>query len=107
MLKTIIKRELQQNVYSLRFQISLIIVLCIFVLGTLSFIESYQASLQKYSEFHGNYLEEIKDNAQRSASQVAVTRRTYMIRPRGNGFMSDCKEKYLPNAVTFNAYNVF
>jgi ABC-type transport system involved in multi-copper enzyme maturation permease subunit len=30
-----------------------------------------------------------------------------MLSPRGNAFISDCKEKYLPNAIVYSAWNVF
>ncbi len=49
----------------------------------------------------------MKNDAAGSATRLAVSRRDYRLRPRDNAFISDAKEKYLPNAVTFSAWNVF
>ena len=45
--------------------------------------------------------------AGQSATELAVRRQTYSLKPRANAFISDAKEKYLPNAVVFSAWNVF
>ncbi|UCG59404.1 MAG: ABC transporter permease, partial [Phycisphaerales bacterium] len=37
----------------------------------------------------------------------ATRRWTFALRPRQNGFISDCREQYLPNRFNYNAYNVF
>jgi len=105
--RTIVKREIQHNLYSLRFQISLVAVLAIFIVGSISFIKGFSSELKKYSDYQSQYLEQIKNEAKIHATRLAVTRKTYELHPRSNSFISDCKEKYLPNAIVFSAWNVF
>ncbi len=45
--------------------------------------------------------------AAQDATELAVERQTYTLKPRADGFISDAKEKYLPNAIVFSAWNVF
>lgn len=107
MLRTILKQEILHNLYSLRFQVSLALVLCVFVIGAFSFVKSHEAGLQKYQEVQAQYLEEMRAQAKASATDLAVNKKTYTLRPRDNAFIYDGKEKYLPNAVVFSAWNVF
>ena len=107
MLKTILKRELLHNLYSLRFLISLVLLLGVFVAGSFSFIKGRSEALKKYQETQGQFLEEMKVQARSNATVLAVSQRTYTLRPRENAFIADAKEKYVPNAVTFSAWNVF
>jgi ABC-type transport system involved in multi-copper enzyme maturation permease subunit len=107
MLKTILKRELLHNLYSLRFLISLVLLLGVFVAGSFSFIKGRSEALKKYQETQGQFLEEMKAQARSNATVLAVSQRTYTLRPRENAFIADAKEKYVPNAVTFSAWNVF
>ena len=107
MIKTIIQREIQQNLYSLRFLIALLVTIGLFITGSLSFLRNQEVNINKYSDYQTEFLEKLQNEANRNASHLAVNERTYMLRPRGNGFISDCMEKYLPNAFEYNAYNVF
>ncbi len=107
MLRIIVKREIQHNLYSLRFQISVLAVLTIFIVGTISFIKGFSSELKKYSDYQSQYLKQIQDEAKSNATELAVVKKTYELRPRSNSFISDCKEKYLPNAIVFSAWNVF
>ena len=99
MFKVILKREIQHNLYSLRFQVSLLAVLVIFIVGTFLFLRGYKASLEQYSNYQSNYIEQIQNEAKTSATRLAVRRKTYIFEPRGNAFISDCKEKYLPKIL--------
>jgi len=107
MLRTILKQEILHNLYSLRFQVSLALVLCIFIAGSFSFVKSHEAGLKKYQEVQAQYLEEMRGEAKASATELAVNKKTYTLRPRDNAFIYDGKEKYLPNAIVFSAWNVF
>ncbi len=107
MLKTILKREIQHNLYSLRFILSLVLVLGVFVAGTFSFTQGHLSALANYRQAETQFQSAMKAQAEKSASDLAVTRRTYPLRPRDNAFIADGKEKYLPNGVVFSAWNVF
>jgi len=107
MLRTIIEREILHNLYSLRFQVSLVFVLSIFIVGSVSFVKSHDAGLKKYQEVQAQYTEEMRAQAKADATDLAVRKKTYTLRPRDNDFIYDGKEKYLPNAIVFSAWNVF
>jgi ABC-type transport system involved in multi-copper enzyme maturation permease subunit len=107
MFRVIVKRELLHNLYSLRFLISLALVIAVFAAGAASFVGSSAANLAKYRETQGQFLETMRDLAGQDATELAVRRQTYTLRPRTDGFISDAKERYLPNAVVFSAWNVF
>jgi ABC-type transport system involved in multi-copper enzyme maturation permease subunit len=49
----------------------------------------------------------MRAQAKADATDLAVRKKTYTLRPRDNGFIYDGKEKYLPNAIVFSAWNVF
>jgi ABC-type transport system involved in multi-copper enzyme maturation permease subunit len=107
MLRTILNREILHNLYSLRFQVSLILVAAIFVVGSVSFVKSHEAGLKKYQEVQAQFLDEMRAQAKADATDLAVREKTYTLRPRDNAFIYDGKEKYLPNAIVFSAWNVF
>ena len=107
MFRIVLKRELLHNLYSLRFLISLALVIAVFAAGAVSYVRTTAASLEKYRETQGQFLETMRGLAGQSASELAVRRQTYSLKPRTNAFISDAKEKYLPNAVVYSAWNVF
>jgi ABC-type transport system involved in multi-copper enzyme maturation permease subunit len=107
MLRTVLKRELLHNLYSLRFLISLVLLIGMFVAGSYSFVQGRALSLEKYREAQAQFEEGLKKDAAAGATNLAVNRRTFSLRPRDNAFMADAKERYLPNAAVFSAWNVF
>ncbi len=107
MLKTIIKKEILHNLYSLRFMISLVLIAGVFVAGSLSFIRAEGLNLDKYQEVKSKFVEQMRSQSAENATELAVNRRIYAMRPRDNAFIADAKEKYFPNAVAFSAWNVF
>jgi len=107
MWKTVFRREVQHNIYSLRFALSLALVLAVFVAGSLSFVRHHAADLDKYRESRELAAKAIERAAQSNATVLAVGKRAYDFRPRDNAFLADAKEKYLPNSITFSAWNVF
>lgn len=107
MFRIVLRREIQHNLYSLRFLISLVLVIAVFVAGAVAFARSQAAALERYREVRTTYLGTMRDLAGQGASQLAVRRQTLTLRPRANAFISDAKERYLPNAFVFSAWNVF
>ena len=89
MLRTILKREILHNLYSLRFQVSLVLVLTIFIVGSVSFVKSHEAGLKKYQEVQAQFVEEMRAQAKADATDLAVRRKTYTLRPRDNAFIYD------------------
>ncbi len=50
MLRVILKREILHNLYSLRFLISLILVIAVFSAGALAFLPSHAAEVRNFEE---------------------------------------------------------
>lgn len=107
MFRVVLKRELLHNLYSLRFLISLIIVLAVFAAGAVSFVRSQAHDLENYRETQNQYLENMRNLAKSGATQLAVRHQAFTLRPRASGFIADAKERHLPNAIEFSAWNVF
>ncbi len=107
MFRIVLKREILHNLYSLRFLISLALVVAVMAAGAVSFAQSHAASLEKYRQIQAQYLEHMRGLAASSATALAVRRQTFSLTPRANAFITDAKEKYLPNAIVFSAWNVF
>lgn len=107
MFRVVLRRELLHNLYSLRFLISLILVLAVFAAGAVSFVRSQAQDLEKYRETQNQYLENMRGLAKSGATELAVSRQTFTLKPRASAFIADAKERYLPNAVDYSAWNVF
>jgi ABC-type transport system involved in multi-copper enzyme maturation permease subunit len=106
-LRTILKREILHNLYSLRFLVSLALLLFVFVAGSLSFVRSHASNVANHEQTRRQFLDDMKSHAEESASRLAVSRRTYTLGPRDNAFIADAQEKYMPTGITFSAWNVF
>ncbi len=107
MLGTIILKELQNHFYSLRFLISLIIVVLIFGIGTPGVVKTIKTEQDQYAQFQQNKVEELKRIASDNLTQLATKETNQQFYPRSNRIISDCNEITLPNEITYSAYNVF
>jgi ABC-type transport system involved in multi-copper enzyme maturation permease subunit len=103
---TLFIKEIQQLLYSFRFQVSLIIVLLVFIIGTIAFIRLYSEEKANYFVYHKEHLKNLEEQA-KNASTLATYRKNYVLEPRSNSIISDCKENMFPNQFIYNAYNVF
>lgn len=99
-------REIQNYLYSLRFQVSFIIVLLVFAIGSISFVKSFSEAQDNYAKYRQEQQKNL-ENRIKNASHVATSQNQFIMPPRENGLISDCKEQVLPNLFTYSAYNVF
>lgn len=106
MFSTLFIKEIQQLLYSFRFQVSLIIVLLVFIIGSIAFIRLYSEDKTNYFVYHKEHLKNLEEQA-KNASDLATNRKIYVLEPRSNSIISDCKENMFPNQFFYNAYNVF
>jgi len=106
MFKTLYTRELQSYLYSLRFQISFIIAMLVFIVGSISFVSSIQETQANYAKYAQMALDQLIEDAG-NISNVATAERHYILTPRNNSIIADCKEEFLPNQFTYSAFNVF
>jgi ABC-type transport system involved in multi-copper enzyme maturation permease subunit len=104
--KAVLKREIQHNLYSFRFLLALVLILCVFIAGSLSFVRSHAGALAKDREARSISARVLEEDAA-NATRLAVRHRNYDLRPRDNAFLADAKEKYLPNSIAYSAWNVF
>jgi ABC-type transport system involved in multi-copper enzyme maturation permease subunit len=106
MFSTLFIKEIQQLLYSFRFQVSLIIVLLVFMIGSIAFIRLYSEEKADYFIYHKEHLKNLEEQA-KNASELATRRKYYVLEPRSNSIISDCKENMFPNQFIYSAYNVF
>jgi len=92
---------------SLRLHLALVLTLFVFVTGTVAFVASHNMSLDQHGQFESKHTEMRREQAENNLTQYAVYRDNYILEPRGSSFLSDSREKYLPNSLQVNAYNVF
>lgn len=107
MLRVVLKREILQNLYSLRFLVSLALVIIVFAAGAVSFARSHAAALADHRQTRADELDVMRRMAEENATQLAVTKQTLSLAPRPNAFIADAKEKHLPDAIVYSAWNVF
>ena len=89
MLKAIIVRELRHNLLSLRFQIAFALILVVFAVGTIAFLNNHDSAMQEYSKYRSELTREQKEGAESNFSGFAVRPWTFVLRPRPNSFISD------------------
>lgn len=106
MFTTLYIRELQSYLYSLRFQVSFVIVVLVFSLGSVSFVSSFKDMQDNYLKYSRTQQEEVNQNAD-NLSRTATAQNSFVTSPRSNSLIADCKENYLPNRISYSAYNVF
>ncbi len=99
MLKTIILNEINQNLKSLKLQVTFIIILVVFIVGSVAYVFQYRDALEDYNNYSSKMLEEIRKDADASITQVAVNKREYLLAPRNNGFIDDPKFQFTPNDI--------
>jgi ABC-type transport system involved in multi-copper enzyme maturation, permease component len=106
MFKILFIREIQGYLYSLKFQISFVIVLLVFITGSFSFVSSFGETQTNYSKLRQIQTEELRKRAE-NISRVATYWDHYVTAPRSNSLLADCKENLLPNSYEYSGYNVF
>jgi ABC-type transport system involved in multi-copper enzyme maturation permease subunit len=111
MLKTIIFNDIKQNIQSLKLQVTFIIILVIFIVGSIAYVIQYQDALEDYNDYSAKFLDEIKQDAEAGITNVALAKRrekrNYLFEPLVNGFIEDAKLQFLPNNIVYNAFNVY
>jgi ABC-type transport system involved in multi-copper enzyme maturation permease subunit len=107
MFKNLIIKEIQLNLKNLRFQIAFFIVLFVFIIGALFNITETRQKQEMYSKYQTAWLSDIRIRGEYNASNLATRTTDYVMRPRDNSFISDCKERFIPNLILYSAFNVY
>lgn len=106
MFTTLYIREIQNYLYGLRFQVSFVIVLLVFIIGSVSFISTLGEIQSSYARVQQTQTESINKQASENISQLIVSQRDFITAPRNNGIIADCKEGWIPNSITYSGYCV-
>jgi ABC-type transport system involved in multi-copper enzyme maturation permease subunit len=116
MLKTIILHELRQHIFSLRLQIIFVIMLILFIVGSIAYVFQFRSASSDYETYSAKAREAMLNGqprqglfmtGDRNLTTIVVEPQNYILPPLKNGFIDDSKSKYLPNTIQYNAYNVF
>jgi ABC-type transport system involved in multi-copper enzyme maturation permease subunit len=107
MLIYIVLRELRHSILSLRLHIALLLIFVVFSVGTVAFVMNHRAGREEHRRYRSELSGELRERAESNLSQLAVESQDFILKPRGNAFIDDSKEKYLPTSFEYSAYNVF
>jgi ABC-type transport system involved in multi-copper enzyme maturation permease subunit len=103
-MKNLILHELQQFLYGLRLPITMSIVLVMFAVSALTYTGEYSEMVKSYRELTSAQEQQLRDEAG-NATKVVTGRREYRLPPRNSGFISDCGELNMPNALSYTAFH--
>ena len=106
MILNIVLREIHQHVLSLRLHLVLVLLVVLFGLGTVSFINRYEADQERYRQIHSAQLEKEGEWAARYLGYYLVQTRSQVLEPRANAFITDAGEKMMPLQFWFTGFGV-
>lgn len=106
MLRTIIIKELQNQLYSLRFIFALVLTLFLFSISSVSFVIDFREQKHTYEAGMSKIRENMK-NLTNNASRLAQNTNVYPLAPRNSSFIASCEEEAMPNTIIYTAFNVY
>ena len=108
MLREIIWRELLDHLQSLRFALTLVLVIVLMLTGSVLYIHDYRQQVADYRENVSENLQILKDKTKRGLHRVVSFRPTQLIYrlPSPLGFIAEGNEKDLPNAFAVDAFEL-
>jgi len=107
MLKTIILTDIKQNIQSLKLQVTFIIMLVVFAVGSIAYVFQCHDAKEDYRSYYSKMSDKIRKDADVNITRVAVERNDHLFAPLSNGFIEDAKSQFIPNNIQYNAYNVY
>ena len=108
MLREIIWRELLEHLQSLRFSVTLFLVIVLMLTGGVLYIHDYRQQVADYRENVSENLQLLKNKAKRDLHRLVSFRPTQLIyrSPSPLGFIAEGHEKDLPNAFAVDAFEL-
>jgi len=107
MLFVIILNELQHSFLSLRFHIAFLIIIIVFGFGTVSFLRDQEIRITDYQKYQNELRNNAPKTIHKNLTTLAVSKQDYIVKPREDGFITGSKERFIPNSMIYNAFNVF
>ena len=108
MLREIVWRELLDHLQSLRFILTLLLVIVLMLTGGVLYVHDYRQQVADYRENVSENLQLLEDKAKRGLHRVVSFRPTQLIyrSPIPLGFIAEGHEKDLPNAFAVDAFEL-
>ena len=108
MLPEIIWRELLDHLQSLRFALTLLLVIVLMLTGSVLYVHDYRQQVADYRENVNENLQLLEDKTKRGLHRVVSFRPTQLIyrSPSPLGFIAEGHEKDLPNAFAVDAFEL-
>ena len=107
MFSNIVLREIHQHILSFRLHLTMILILLLFGLGSVAFIKGHTADRQSYEQVYSTNLEKERSWAEKYLSNYMIRVRSLMLAPRSDAFITDAKEKMMPNQFWYSGFCVF
>ncbi len=82
-------------------------MMVVFMTGSTAYIFQYKAANDEYRIYRTQIRNDLSEQSESNITRVAVDMRNYFFRPPQIGFIEDAKAQYIPNTITYNAYNVY
>ena len=108
MLREIIWRELLDHIQSLRFALTLLLVIVLMLMGSVLYIHDYRQQVADYRENVSANLDLLKKKAEKDLHEVVSDPPNLLIyrAPSPLGFIAEGHEKDLPNAFAVDAFEM-
>ncbi|MYC76371.1 ABC transporter permease subunit [Candidatus Poribacteria bacterium] len=106
MLREIIWRELLDHLQSLRFALTLVLVIILMLTGSVLYIHDYRQQIADYRENVSENLDLLEKKAQKNLHEVASANLLIYRSPSPLGFIAEGHEKDLPNAFEVDAFEL-
>jgi hypothetical protein len=104
MIRLIIRKEVLENLLSLRFALSLLLVVATFAVGGFAFVSKYEQQVQDYSVDSNRSLTNLRDRTAR-LYRVAFHQQEIYRAPRPLTLCVEGFEKSIPNYYRLNAFS--
>ena len=102
-LNILLKQEWKKNRRSLRFRLSWLLMLCVFICGTIAFVHQWHNTETEYEEYRKENDDEYHGW---TVTAYAIITQEYLLQPRLSSLIDPCSEQQLPSIFTYNAFGI-
>lgn len=103
MIGPIVRKEILENLLSLRFIVSLLLVITVFTISGFVFVGKYEQQMQDYSKDTNRNLADLQEHTRR-LYWVAIYKQEVYRKPKALALCAEGFEKSIPNYFAFNAF---
>lgn len=99
----LLKQEWKKNKRSLRFRLSWILMLCVFICGTTAFVRQWKNTEAEYEQYQKAHHD---DYYGWTVTTYATITQEYLLQSRLSSLIDPCWEQQLPSMFTYNAFGI-